>query len=150
MRGVAGDEDAPAAIARGHQQVVLPVAFVQHLDIDLEPDHPPQARFGVLAGFPVLKINHEMPQVVLDHKRAFGEVVVAPASHGDPFEQLLRAKKHLVNPAQAAASLQLDAQLFAHGAGAAVAADQPAGTHVRPCAVFPRCHDGDAARVLRN
>src|SRR5215212_6080997 len=60
MRGIAGNEDTAIAVALRDEQVVLPVAFVQHLDVHVEIDQAAQARGRILPGLPVLEIHHEV------------------------------------------------------------------------------------------
>ena len=60
-------------------------------------------------------------------QRAFGNVVVASFAHGNSLVEIVAAEKRLPQFADISFALQLNAELFADGAGAAVASDQIGG-----------------------
>ncbi len=133
MHRVAGEEDTPFAEVVGQQQVLLPLADVEHLVLQRDADgllellpHILVALQGRVQG-PVLGrvLHDEEGGLVVRH------VVVAtmprPAVDRNAVEQLVAAIQRLPEFQQIAVAAQLDAELLAHQAAAAVTADEILG-----------------------
>ena len=73
-------------------------------------------------------MQRPVPGAVLQNderkERARGDVIMASLSHGDAFVEIFTVKKRLAQFADISFALKLYTQLFAHRAGATVAAHE--------------------------
>ena len=126
MHRVAGEEHAALAIAVGQQQVLRPLADIEHLVFDRHGADLLEHRRHVFV-FLDHRMQREVARVVLhDQLRRLrvGDVIVPPLADRDALVQVVAAIERLAQLQQVAFAGKLDAELLAHDAGAAVAADQ--------------------------
>ncbi len=154
VRRVAGEEHAALAVAFGEQQVLLPLADVEHLVFERHADGLLELARHVLVALDD-RVQGPVPRRVLhdeEARLAVGHVVVAALAgalaEGKPLEKLGAGVERLAQLEQVALAAQADAELVAHGARATVAADEisrPQGFHR---AVFLPDPGANAGRVL--
>ncbi len=126
MHRVAGEEDATVPVALGDQQMVTPGNDVADLEVAGEADQVADDRDEIGVGRQ-RRMQRELLAVALrDHAGAVGvgELIVAAFAGDDALVQVLGMEDHLDEIADAAAALQTNAQLLAHGGGAAVGAGE--------------------------
>src|SRR5712692_1255218 len=125
---VAGEEHAPIPITVRQQQVLPPRGAGEHLVLHRNCDGALEHRLHVVVlldqgvqGEVLRRVLHYEKSVV-----AVGDVIVAPlagaVADGDALEQLVAAIQRLAQLEYVVFAAQLDAELLAHGAPAAVAA----------------------------
>src|SRR6266850_718880 len=128
VHGVAGEEHAAIPITVRQQQVLPPGGAGEHLVLHWNCDGALEHRIHVgvlldhgMQGEVLGRVLHDEKAVV-----AVGNVIVAPPAwalaDGDALEQLIAAIQRLAQLEQVVLAAQLDAELLAHGARAAVAA----------------------------
>src|SRR6185436_7542294 len=149
MHRVAGEEHAAVLVALGEQQVLLPFADAQHLVFHRHADRPLELRRHV-AVVGDRRVQRPVARRVLhdEESRALvGDVVVAAVARAvadwNALVKLVAAIERLAQAQDVGLATQLDAELPAHRAAAAVAADQVLGSNLplrRP--------RGDASRIL--
>src|SRR5262245_34982566 len=138
MRGVAADEHAPAAIARGDVVAPIPGRDREHLVRERAARHLPQQEIRL--GLAQWRIEHgEAPQFLAVHRNELAPAagLVDHAIEARPAlvvegKQLGRAEIEVEALGNGAAAFEPDAELLADRAGRAVAADEIARTH-RAC-----------------
>ena len=153
MHRVAGQEHASPAVMVGEQQVLLPLADVEHLVLHRNADGALQLPGHVRVALGD-RVQRPVPGRVLhdqEGRTVVGDVIVAAfpraVAERDPVEQLVAAVERLAQPQQSALAAQRDAELLAHGARAAIAADEVGGAELENPAIGAHVR-GDAGPIL--
>ncbi len=151
MRGVAGDEHPAVAVAVGEQQVLLPLADIERLELQRHADGLREHAHHVLVAVDDGMQREMLGGVLHDHLRrvVVGDVIVPSLADRDAVEQLLAVMQRLAqlqHPVFVAG--KLDAELLAHHAGAAVAADEIGRGDLRGLAGEVLHRRRDAVRIL--
>ena len=156
MRGIPGQPDAARAVAVGQQQVLLPLAHIQHLVVDRRAHHLLELpRHGGI----VLDdgVQGPVPRRILHDEegiRVVGDVVVPsaarPVAHRQPVVEVVGPVQRLPQPKDVALARQADAEVAADRAAAAVAADKVSRADLAHGTVALRVPQGrgDAGPVL--
>ena len=154
VRGIAGKEHAAVAVAIREQQILLPLADIQHLVRHRDTDRALELRRHLLR-FPDDRVQRPVLRRVLhDQKRRLGvgDVIVASLARAvadrNPIEEIGRVVQPLLQPQQIPFALQVNPELSADRARAAVAADDVLGAHLDRSAVRIPHRCGGAVRVL--
>ena len=152
MRGIAGEKHAALAVALRQQQILLPLADVERVELQRHGDGLGEHRHHVCVAVDD-RMQGEVPGRILHDKLGrviVGDVIVPALAHRDPIEQALAVMQRLPKLQHAVlVAGKLDAELLARHACAAVAADQIIRRDLRDCAfaiLDPRRH---SAAILR-
>ena len=140
----------PSPIAVGEQQVLLPLADIEHLVLDRHGDGLLEHRRHVGVGLDH-RMQGEVPGRILHdqlRRLGVGHVVVPALADRDALEQIVAVIERLPQLQQVGVALQADAELPAHDARAAVAADQVLRLDLRGLAAALD-RRGDRVAVLR-
>src|SRR5436190_8169681 len=154
MDRVAGEEYAAFAVVVREEQVLLPLAHVEHLVFHGDADGPLELPRHVL----VLaddRVERPVPSRILhdqERRRIVGDMVMAPfagtVGDRDALVEIFAAVQRLAQLQEVALAAQTDAELVTYPARAAVAADEIGGAQARDrtgAVADPRRHAG---RVL--
>ena len=138
MRGVAGDEHPALAVVVGEQQVLLPFADIERVELQRHADglreHPHHVLVAVDDGMQ----REVLGGILHDHLRraVVGDVIVPALADRDAVEQLLAIVQRLAKLQHAVfVAGKLDAEPLAHHARPAVAADEIGRGDLRDLAV---------------
>ena len=150
MHGIAREEHAAAAVGVREQQVLLPFADVEHLELERHRDCLRELAVHVAV---LLDdgVQREMSGGILHDqlgRAVVGHVIVAALADGDALKELVAAIERLAQLQDVALTAQRDAKLLAHDARAAVAADEIARADLRRRAGAAPHVRRDGCRVL--
>ena len=150
MHRIAGENPAAAPIAVGQQQVLPPLADIEHVVLDRHGDRLFEHGRHIGVGFHH-RMQREVPGRILhdqERRLRIGHVIVPAFADRDALVKLFAVIERLPQLEKVAVALQGDAELPPHDARPAVAADEVLGLDLgRLVPAFDRCRD--RARILR-
>ena len=123
MHGISGQKDPALAVAVGQQQIHFPLPDIEHVVPDRH-GHDPFEHIGHVHVVLDHGMQGEMPGRVLDDEKAplgVGHVIVAALADRDAFVEVLAVIQRLAQLLDIGLAVELDAELPAHQAAAAVA-----------------------------
>src|SRR2546430_4593624 len=137
MDRVAGEEYAAFAVVVREEQVLLPLAHVEHVVFHWHADGPLELPRHVL----VLaddRVERPVPSRILhdqERRRIVGDMVMVPfpgtVADRDALVEIVAAVQRLAQLQEAALAAQTDAELVPYSARAAVAAHEVGGAQAR-------------------
>src|SRR5437899_9791005 len=137
MDRVAGEEYAAFAVVVLEQQVLLPLADVEHVVFHGHADGPLELPRHVLV-LPDDRVERPVPSRILhdqERRRIVGDMVMAPfagtVADRDALVEIVAAVQRLAQLQEVALAAQADAELVPYSARAAVAAHEIGGAQAR-------------------